>query len=150
MALNLDSLVVDSSGRASFSGLSTGIDFVGAVDSIIQAKRIPAVTLESRITLNDEKIVALTDLRALMESLKNAMSTLRGAVSIDGSTDAFSNKQTFASTSRSDGVTPSAAGNLVGVTVTNAAATGSHEIEIRRIAPFFLIPTHRRAHPLGE
>ncbi len=134
MALNLDSLVVDSSGRASFSGLSTGIDFVGAVDSIIEAKRIPAVTLESRITLNDEKIAALTDLRALMDSLKNAMSTLRGAVSVGGSSDAFSNKQVFASTSRTDGLTPSAAGNLLGVTVTNAAATDSHEIEVRRIA----------------
>ena len=59
MALNLDSLVVDSSGRASFSGLSTGIDFVGAVDAIIAAKRIPAVTLETRITGNEEEIAAL-------------------------------------------------------------------------------------------
>lgn len=134
MPLNLDSLVVDSSGRASFSGLATGIDFVGTVDAIIAAKRIPAVTLETRITGNEEEIAALTDLRALMDSLKNAVSTLRGAVTVGGSGDIFNNNQVFASTSRTDGQTPAAAGSLMGVSVTSAAATGSHEIEIRRIA----------------
>ncbi len=134
MALTLDSLVVDSAGRASFSGLSSGIDFVGTVAAIIAAKRIPADTLETRITANEAEIVALTDLSALLNTLKNSVSSLRGAVSIGGLGDIFSNKQVFSSTSRTDGATPSAAGNLVGVTVTNAAATDSHEIEIRRIA----------------
>jgi flagellar capping protein FliD len=131
---NLDSVTVDASGRASFSGLGSGIDFVDTTDKIMAAKRIPAVTLESRIEENDLKIAALNDMRALLGTLQSAVSGLRGAVSVGGTTDIFSNKQTFASTTRSDGQAPSAAGSLVGVTTTNAAAAGTHTVEVRRIA----------------
>ncbi len=133
-SLNLGNLTVDSSGRASFSGLSSGIDFAGAVDSIIEAKRAPIVRLEDKITANSDKITALNEFNGLLQGLRNAVADLRGAVTLDGSGDAFKTKQAFASTSRTDGVTPSAAANLIGVTVTNAAAAGSHSIEVRRVA----------------
>ncbi|MCH8992580.1 MAG: flagellar hook protein FliD, partial [Acidobacteria bacterium] len=133
-AFNLGNLTVDASGRASFSGITSGIDFQATTDAIIAARRIPAVTLENRITDNDEKILALNDFRALLTTLKSSISNLRGAVSIDNSTDIFANKQVFASTSRSDGLAPAAAGNLVGVTVNNATAAGTHTLEVRRIA----------------
>jgi len=133
-AFNLGSLTVDSSGRASFSGLSSGIDFAGAVDGIIEAKRAPVVTLEDRITANTDKITALTDLSSLLQSLRNSVANIRGAVTVGGVGNTFNSKQTFASTSRSDGLTPSAAGNLLGVTVTNAAAAGTHTLEVRRVA----------------
>ena len=100
---NLDSVTVDASGRASFSGLGSGIDFVDTTDKIMAAKRIPAVTLEARIEENDLKIAALNDMRALLGTLQSAVSGLRGAVSVGGTTSIFSNKQTFASTTRSDG-----------------------------------------------
>ncbi len=133
-AFNLGNLKVDSSGRASFSGLSSGIDFSGAVDNIIEAKRAPIVTLEDRIKANTDKISALNDLSGLLQGLRNAVADIRGAVTLNNEGNTFYSKQTFASTSRTDGVTPSAAGNLIGVTVTNAAAAGTHTLEVRRIA----------------
>ncbi|MFQ5785755.1 MAG: flagellar filament capping protein FliD [Alphaproteobacteria bacterium] len=146
-ALNLSNLTVDSSGRASFSGLSSGVDFASAVDSIIAAKHIPIDTLQSRITGNEDKIAALTDFKALLQTLKNATSSLRGAVSVDGAGNTFKNKLAFASASRTDGQTPSPVSSLLGATVTNAAATGSHEIEIRRTATAHKISSQSFSSP---
>ena len=131
---NLNNLSVDASGRAAFSGITSGIDFQATADAIIAARRIPAVTLENRITVNDERILALNDFRALLTILKSSLSNLRGAVSIDNATDIFANKQVFASTSRADGIAPAAAGNLVGITVNNATTIGAHTLEVRRTA----------------
>ena len=63
--LNLDTLKVDSSGRASFSGLGSGIDIQGTVDAIIEAKRIPIDRIEQRISGNQAKVAALNDLNGL-------------------------------------------------------------------------------------
>lgn len=133
--LNLNTLTVDpKTGRVSFSGLGTGIDFQAAVNTIIQAKRIPAVTLENRITANTDKITALKDLRASLAALKTSIDKLRGAISVGNTSNIFAAKSVFASTTRTDGQAPSAAGNLVGVTVSNAAVKGVHELEVRRVA----------------
>ena len=141
-SINLNNLSVDSSsGRVSFSGLGSGIDYKAAVDGIIKARRITVDRLETRVTENTDKITAYKDLKSLMASLKDAMSKLRGAVALGGAGDVFKAKSTFASTSRIDGNTPSAAANLLGVTVTNAASLGSHTIEVARIAT---------AHKLGS
>ena len=133
-AVNLNNLSVDSSGRAVFSGLSSGIDVQGIVTDIIAAKRIPIDTIETRILENADQITALGDLRALLTSLRQSLSTLRGAVTLGDTGDVFSAKQVFATTSRTDRTTPSAAGNLIAVTTTNAAAAGSHTIEVLRAA----------------
>jgi flagellar capping protein FliD len=135
MELNLDSLNVDSqTGRVSFSGLGTGIDIAGAVDNIIAAKRLPAVNLETKIDTNTTKITALRDLRTSLDTLQTAIDGMRGAISFANNGDSFAAKQAFASTSRADGLTPSAAGNLIGVSVSNSASTGAHELEVRRVA----------------
>ena len=134
MELNLNSLSVDANGRVSFSGLSSGIDFRAVVDSIIAARRIPIDSLETRVADNLDKITALEDLRTLLDGLKQALGNLRGAVSFGNTSDIFESKQAFATTSRLDGATASAAGNLIGVTVTNAAAAGSHTIEVLQTA----------------
>ena len=134
MELNLNSLTVDANGRVSFSGLSSGIDFRSAVDSIIAARRIPIDTLETRVADNQDQITALEDLRTNPDGLKQALNKLRGAVSFGNVNDIFASKQAFASTSRLDGAIPSAAGNLIGVTVTNAAAAGTHTIDVLQTA----------------
>ncbi|MGD9741662.1 MAG: flagellar filament capping protein FliD [Dongiaceae bacterium] len=134
MALNLSNLSVDSSGRVSFSGLGSGIDFKAAVDSIIAAKRIPADSLKARITANEDKIAAYKDFKTLLSGLKDRLAELRGAVNFGGSGNVFSAKQAFASASRVDGQTPSAVGNLLGVTVANGATLGTHTIEVLRTA----------------
>ncbi len=134
MELNFNSLTVDANGRVSFSGLSSGIDFRAVVESIIAARRIPIDSLETRVVENQDQITALEDLRTNLDGLKQALSKLRGAVSFGNVNDIFEAKQAFASTSRLDGTVASAAGNLIGVTVTNAAAAGTHTIEVLQSA----------------
>jgi len=133
-ALNLNNLSVDASGRVSFSGLSSGIDFKTAVDNIIAAKSIPVDKLDNRLTENDEKITALKSLRTLMTTLQGSLSGLRGAITFQSAGDTFNTKKAFASTSRTDGVAPTAAASLIGVSVDNAAAVTDHSVEIRQIA----------------
>lgn len=134
METNLNSLTVSSTGRVSFSGLSSGIDFEEAVDSIIAAKRIPVDRLETRITDNETKIGAYQEFRTTLNGLKNSLQNLYGAVSADKSKDIFEAKEAFASTSRTDGATKSAPTDLVGITVTNRAGVGSHTIEVVQTA----------------
>ncbi len=133
-AINLNSIRVDDKGRVSVSGLGSGIDFKAAVDSIIKARQIPVDRLQSRVTGNETKIAAYQDVRNLLNGLQESLKNLRGAVSIDNSTNAFAAKQAFASVSRTDGATPSAAANILGVSLTSAAAAGSHSVEILQTA----------------
>lgn len=133
-AINLNSIRVDDKGRVSVSGLGSGIDFKAAVDSIIKARQIPVDRLQSRVTGNETKIAAYQDVRNLLNGLQESLKNLRGAVSIDNSTNAFAAKQAFASVSRTDGTTPSAAANILGVSLTSAAAAGSHSVEILQTA----------------
>ena len=132
--INLDNLFVDSSGTVSFSGLSSGIDLQGTVDAIMAARRIPVDKLEATVEENTLKITALKDLRTLLESMRTSISRLFGQISFGGTSNIFSGKQAFAASSRIDGNSASAAGNLVGITVANSAAAGNHTIEILQTA----------------
>lgn len=133
-SLNFGNISIDANGRVSFSGLSSGIDAQKAVDAIIAAKQVPIDTIKKTVTDNQTKITDLNSLKSQLTSLQNALAQLYGAVTVDSSTNAFAMKQATTSTSRADGVTPSAASNLLGVAVTNAAVVGSHTIEILRTA----------------
>ncbi|MCE2510740.1 MAG: flagellar filament capping protein FliD [Alphaproteobacteria bacterium] len=133
-SLNLNNLVVDSSGNVSFSGLTSGIDFANVVEQIIAAKQIPIDNLQVKIDDNDAIAAALQELKVLLGDLRSALSTLQGTVSVGGTNNTFALKQAFATTSRADSNTPSLAANLIGVSVTSAAALGSHTLEAQQIA----------------
>ncbi len=128
--INVDS----STGRVSLSGLGSGIDYQASVDAIIKAKRIPIDNLETRLTDNDKKITGYQSLSTLMTAVQSALKNLRGAVTLDNSSNAFAAKQAYASVSRTDGGASSAAANLLGVTLTNTAQAGSHSIEVLQTA----------------
>ena len=66
---SLGNLNVDSNGSVSVSGVSSGIDFCATIDAIIEARRIPVVTIENRITENEEKILAYQDLDTSLVTL---------------------------------------------------------------------------------
>ncbi|MFZ5789672.1 MAG: flagellar filament capping protein FliD [Pseudomonadota bacterium] len=139
--INLSNIGVDSSGKITFSGLSSGIDYQTLIDNIIKAKTVPVDNLKTTIDDNKKKITAYNDFKSLLQTLQDSLSKMRGAVSVDGSANIFLAKQAFASTSRTDGATPSSASNLLGVTVTNAATVGSHTIEILRTATAHKVAT---------
>ena len=140
--LNLNNLTVDpKTGHVSFSGLGSGIDWQSAIQGIIAARQAPIDTLNQKISDNQAKISALQDLRTKVTTLKNALSTLKGTVTVDSSSNVFAAKQTFATAARTDGLTASAPGSLIGVTASNAAEAGIHTLEVRRVAT---------AHKLGS
>ncbi|MFN4090276.1 MAG: flagellar filament capping protein FliD [Alphaproteobacteria bacterium] len=130
----LNSLVVSNSGRVSFSGLGSGIDFQTTVDALIAAKRIPVDRLETKVSANQSKIAAFQDVRAGVARLQDSLKNLYGAVTVDRSRDIFEAKQAFASASRTDGQGASNPANLLGVTVTNQATVGKHTIEVVQTA----------------
>ena len=132
--LNLKNVFVDKSGRVRFSGAKSGIDFIDVVDKLVKARRTPAVTMKTKIDANETKIKALQELETLVNTLKASLSKLYGKTSFDQSSDIFSAKNVFTRTSRSDSKTASKAGNLVGVSVTNAAKTGTRTLEIEQKA----------------
>jgi len=134
MELNLNNVTVLPSGRVTFSGLTSGIDFQAVADAIIAAKQIPADRLALEISENSGKVTEFQTFRDLLKATKDSLSKLYGAVSVGDVNDIFAAKATFASTSRTDGASPSAAGNLVGFSVTNEAALGTHTIEVLNIA----------------
>jgi flagellar hook-associated protein 2 len=132
--LNLDSLTVGQNGRAFFNGLGSGIDIQGAVDGLIEAKRIPIDRMEQRIADQELKMAALRDVRTLALGLRDAVARLRGAISFDGASDVFKAKHVFASSTRDDAQSPTQAAELIGVSVTNAAQAASHTIEVLQVA----------------
>ena len=134
MALNLNNMSVDANGKVSFSGISSGIDYKTAVDNIIKAKQVPIDTLQTDISNNKDKITQLQTLQTKLTTLKSALSTLYGKVSFGNTSDVFASKQAYASSTREDGGTASAAANLLGVTVGNSAPISSHSLEVLQVA----------------
>jgi len=133
-ALNLNNVSIGNDGNVTFSGLSSGLDFEAIVEAIITAKQIPADRIALEISENADKIAEYRTFRNLLTQLRDSLSTLHGAVSIGNTLDIFEAKAAFASTTRSDGQTPTAAANLVGMALTNDADLGSHTLEVLNIA----------------
>lgn len=128
-SVNLNNIYVGDNGRIQLSGGSSNIDFVDVVDKMIAARRLPADSLETRIESNDDKLTALKDLQTLIGTLKDSMANLYGATSFDKSKNIFESKQIFASTDSS-----TLAGELIGITASNAASTGSYTFEVDQVA----------------
>jgi len=133
-SLSLSNVTISPSGKVTFSGLSSGLDFEAIVDAIIAAKQIPADRLQIEIDENSAKIAEYQTFRDLLNELKDTLATLHGAVSVGNTEDIFEAKAAFASTIRTDGASPAAASNLVGIALTNKAALGSHTLEVLNIA----------------
>lgn len=140
-SVNTSRLVVGSDGRTSFSGLGGGIDFQAAVDSMVEAKRVPINKIQDTIKTNEKKISSLNDLSTRLTAVRESLDKLRGKISADRSSNIFYNKQSFQTTSRETSllnnpnrIAASSASNLVGVSVTGRTEKGSYDLEILRTA----------------
>jgi len=134
-SLNFNNLSVDQkTGQVSFSGLQSGIDFQGIVNSIIKARQIPVDTLQASVTSRKDQIAAYNDLKTLLTNLKQSLSKLYGATSFQNVNDDFQAKSVSAATSRSDGQAPADAASLMAATMNNSAALASHTLEVMRTA----------------
>jgi len=119
-----------SGGTPRLSGSASKLDTEAILTATYEAKRLPAVRLENRATKNEEKIAAFEDMRALLANLKSAADGLRNPPGFFGAqSNSFETKQAFFSSSST---TPPA--DLVGVAVTNSAATGSFDLVVKDLA----------------
>ena len=72
-----------SNGRTVVGGAGgSGMDTESIVNSLVDAKSIPKVKLEDKITINDKKSDALGELQTLVSKLKDSANFLRNPSSI--------------------------------------------------------------------
>jgi flagellar hook-associated protein 2 len=128
------SVRVDSNGRTTVTGAGSDIDFGATVEKIVEAKRQPAVRLESRIAENQLKVDAMTDLQNRLSTLQQAADQLRGKPTFDNSGNVFEAKEGFLTATRSDSLQASTATSIMTANVENAAQPGSYDLEVLRTA----------------
>jgi flagellar hook-associated protein 2 len=112
------------------SGTASKLDTEAVLEATYNAKRLPAVRLETRSTRNEEKIAAFESMRGLLDKLKQAADGLRNPPGFLGAANnAFETKQAFFSSSTA--VPP---GEILGVAVSNAAAAGIFDLKVDQLA----------------
>ncbi|MEH6632609.1 MAG: flagellar filament capping protein FliD [Halopseudomonas aestusnigri] len=117
-------------GSPTLSGQFSGFDTNAIIEATLLAKRLPAVRLESTIKDNDLQSTAYTELTTLLANLQTASSALRNPPGLSGTdSNIFETKAAFLTSGNA-----TSAGTLVGVSATNAAAAGTYELEILRLA----------------
>lgn len=84
--INLGS-IFESGGKTLISGGSSGLDVESIVNSLVEAKRLPAVQLESNIEKNQTKLDTLGTLSTLLESYREAANFLRNPPGVGNAAD---------------------------------------------------------------
>ncbi len=129
--INTSMFTVDKNGKLNVGGIASGIDSKAIIDSLMLAKRQPAVQLEAKVTLNTAKISALTDFKGKMNSVSVALDKLRAAPG--SSSNVFNSKSISGSTSATSG-TASDIDSLVMATVGADAQNMTHTIKVHQLA----------------
>lgn len=80
-SINLGSMYT-SGGRTVISGGNSQLDTESLINSLAEARRLPAVKLESTLELNASKIDALGEFRSILESLQTSVNFLRNVPGI--------------------------------------------------------------------
>ena len=112
------------------SGSFSKLDTAALIQASVLAKRLPADQLERQITENETRIAAYEELNGLLATLSGSLNGLRNPPGFTGlNSNAFEQKAVFLS---SDSTT--VATELLGVTASNTAITGTHEIIVDQIA----------------
>lgn len=127
--VDLGSIARSGSGFR-LSGTSSNLDTEKLVEALAEAKRIPAVRLESRISANEAKAKAYGELEGLLGKLRSSVAGLRSPPGFLGANDnLFERKETFYA---SDTTTPPS--SLLSVAAANKALPGSFELVVERLA----------------
>jgi flagellar hook-associated protein 2 len=120
----------DVNGRKVLSGTNSGLDTAGIVDSLANAKRLPAVKFEDDIKLNNSRITALTQMKSTLKKLKEAANALRNPTGFgSAATNAFEARTAFMSMSNGD-----TASNYVGISANNGTPIGRYQVTVGQIA----------------
>lgn len=123
--------LVSNGGKTTLVGSQSGLDTKAIIDSLVEAKRLPAVRLEDKNKAIDAQAKALTDLKNLLSRFKSATDVLRNPPGV-GNASANIFQYRTATLSATNGFNAS---NYVNVSVQPGAATQSFNItNIDRIA----------------
>lgn len=126
--------VIDKDGRVTLKNISSGgIDFDSITEALVQAKRSPAVTMESNIKENSSIVAEFQTLNSATKNFGTALDSLRGSTS-SFTNDVFDQRsgtvQTYPSDSAAPGHTASSSSDIISIGVEENAAKGSHTIEV--------------------
>ncbi|NNG02619.1 MAG: flagellar filament capping protein FliD [Inquilinus sp.] len=117
-------------GSATFFGGQSGIDTQALIESLVQAKQLPAVRIESRVTANEAKISAFNDLKSKLTATQTALNGLRNPPGFFGGQDnVFLARSVYLSGGTS--VDPT---SIVAVAVDGEAAVGNFDLTVNRLA----------------
>ncbi len=86
-SIQLGNIFTDSSGSTRVSGGQSGFDIEGLVESLSEAKRLPAVQIEAKLEQNTAKMVAYEELRSLTSTFLEAANFLRNPPGVQNEAD---------------------------------------------------------------
>ena len=112
------------------AGGNTGLDVESLIDSLAEAKRLPAVVLEGKIEENALKSDALSEMRSLLESFKDASNFLRNPPGVQNDADNI-----FEYRAASIASNTSVSGDTyLSVTAAPGASIAEYEMEVTQLA----------------
>lgn len=98
-------------------GAGSGVDVASLAKSLVEAERVPKETeINNKISKNEKRVSGYSAIMFMMTELKNSFSALKDRDSFNSLTASNSNTSAFS-------VTPSA-----------TALTGTHDVEVLRLA----------------
>ena len=116
-------------GSPTFFGGQSGFDTETLINSLVQVRQLPAVSVETRISENQAKIAAFNDLKTNLTAMSSALNGLRNPPGFFGSQDnVFEAKSVFLSGGATDPTT------IAAVTVDGTAAAGTFDLTVNRLA----------------
>lgn len=122
--------IFSSGDRQVLTGGTSGLDIESLVEGLVEAKRLPAVSLEETIAQNEEKITAYSELRSILDRFQSSLDSLRNPPGVQNDADNIFQYRTSALTV-SDG---SDADNYIDVSAQPGADVSSYTIEVDNIA----------------
>jgi flagellar hook-associated protein 2 len=129
--LGLGKLTIDpKTNSPRMTSIGSDIDTEQLTQSLYEAKRLPAVRIEQKISVNDAKEEAYGELRTKLRDVKNALDGLRNPSGFDRlDKNLFENKAAYFSSD-----TPTSPASLLGVQADNRADVGSFDLTIDALA----------------
>ncbi|MEO1090536.1 MAG: flagellar filament capping protein FliD [Pseudomonadota bacterium] len=142
--LSLGSLSIDpNTNRVRVGSISSGIDTEALTNALVDAKKIPALRLEQRISEGEAKVAAYGDLRSALRAMQSALDGLRNPPGLSSVEDnLFERKEAFFSSN-----TTTSPASLLGIQASNRAATGSFDLVISGLATAHKVMSNAFADP---
>jgi len=86
-SIQLGNIFTDNTGTTRVSGGQSGFDIEGLVESLAEAKRLPAVQIEDKLAENTLRIDSYNQLRSLTNNFRDAANFLRNPPGVQNDSD---------------------------------------------------------------